>query len=946
MERLRERELFDREREVRVLRHAIARASSGDGTLALVDGPAGIGKTALTAQALTAGTAAGLGVLRGRGARREAGFPFGVVRQLFEPHIAGLDDAARERAFEGAAQHAAVLFDTVDPEAAVPQDAGFTILHGLYWLVVNLARERPLLIAVDDAQWADPPSRRWIEHLARRLEGVAVTLLLAHRPGEVAAADDLARDLGREPTAVPLALGPLSPGATARLVRAAFDEEADDAFCAACHAATGGNPLLVRQTTGELARRGVSPAAATAGGMTDLMASAIAELVASRLRDVGTDGIELVAALCVIGQPADRLLTEQVARLRPEAAAAAIGRLQALDVVGAGPDLEFSHPLVHAAVEQHLGADLLAHAHRRAADVLAASGAGPDAIAPHLMLAPPTGDPRVVATLQAAAHAAAARGADDTARTMLERALAEPPAGAAAAAGVRHQLGIISAHSDMAAALPILTAALDATVDVRRRAQIAIDLAVPMLICLRARESVQRLDAAREALGPEDAAIAGALEATALSNAQWDLEMGDERAGRLERARRLDRPDTPVGRLVLLLGGVHDVMSSGVFGVDEVRAALDAGLIDDVGAHGPPFGLGCVTLALAGDLAGASRHAETAEREIARTGSPVAASHLANIRAALHLYRGALADAEAEAIHGLEAAVVPMGLPTLLASLVDALVARGELDRAWERLGEYGGHGTLPPLLGCLLLVGSRIRLREALGDHAGALADCDLAATWMRMAGATTTLPVFWQPHAAACHLALGDHTEARRLADEAIEVAERSGEPRARAIARIALARCTAGAERLDLLGTAATLAEEADARAILATARVARGKALHEAGRTAEARTVLRTGYEIAVRCGAVPVADQAHAELVAAGARPRRASPVGPAALTPAELRVARVAAAGRSNREAAEQLFVTVKTVEMHLSSTYRKLGIRSRSQLAIALDGVPAAARA
>jgi len=938
VERLRERELFDRDREVLVLRDAVATAATGDGTLVLVDGPAGIGKTALTARALETARDAGLTVMRGRGAPREAGFAFGVVRQLFEPALAALDPAAREQAFAGAARQASVLFDAVDPEAEVPQDAGFTILHGLYWLVVNLTRDAPLLIAVDDAQWADPPSRRWIEHLARRLEGVAATLLLAHRPGEVAAADDLARDLAREPTAVPLPLGPLSPAATGRLVRAAFDEDADDAFCAACHAATGGNPLLVRQTTGELARRGIAPAAATAGGMTDLMASAIAELVASRLRTVGPDGIELVAALCVLGQPADRDLAERVAGLAPDAAAAAVRRLQALDVVAPGSELEFSHPLVHAAVEQHLGSDLVAQSHRRAAEQLAASGASADVVAPHLMLAPPAGDPRTVATLQSAAHAAAARGAADTARTMLDRALAEPPATPAAAARVRHQLGVLASHSDMAAAVPILTEALDATVDAHPRARIAMDLAAPLLIGLRTRESVERLDAARAVLDPDDE-LAGALEATALSNAQWDLEMGDELAERLARARRLARPDTPVGRLVLLLDGVHDVITVGAPGLDGVRAALDAGLIDDVGAHGPPFGLGCVTLALGGDPAGASRHAEAAEREIARTGSPVAVSHLSNIRAALHVYRGAPADAEAEATHGLEAAVVPMGLPTLVGSLVDALVARGDTERAAERLARYGGHGPLPPLLGCLLLLGSRIRLREARGDHVGALEDCDLAASWMRMAGATSALPVLWQPHASACHLALGDRTEARRLADEGVDVADRFGEPRARAIARIARARCAPDRERRAMLAEAATLARDADARVVLATARVAEGVALLAAGRAPEAREALRAGHEVAVRCGAATVADEAHAALVASGARPRRASPVGPSALTPAELRVARVAAAGRSNREAAEQLFITVKTVEMHLSSSYRKLGIRSRSQLSVALDG-------
>lgn len=506
-----------------------------------------------------------------------------------------------------------------------------------------------------------------------------------------------------------------------------------------------------------------------------------------------------------------------------------------------------------------------------------------------------------------------------------------------------HQLGVIVSHAETAAAVPILTAALEATVDVSRRARIAADLAFPLLVSLRTRESVERLDAARVALGGERTELAGVLEATALSNAQWDLELGEDLTARLGRARRLARPDTPVGRLVLVLVGVHDAMTAGPVGIRQVRAALDAGLIDDVGAHGPPFGLACVTLALGGDVSGALRHVETGARAVARTGSPVAQSHLANARAALLLTQGALAEAEAEAILGLEAADVPMGRPTLVGSLVDALVARGELDRAAGQLERYGGQGILPPLLGCLLLLASRIRLKEAQGDHVGALEDCELAASWMRMAGAVTPLPIFWQPHAVAGLLALGDRSEARRVADEATDVAARLGEPRSRALALLALADCTTGGEALEHLAGAVELAAEADARLVLATAQVRCGEALGVAGRTQEARDALRSGYELAVRCGAAPLATRAHTALVAGGARPRRAAASGPSALTPAELRVARLAADGRSNREAAEQLFVTVKTVEMHLSSSYRKLGIGSRSQLGEALDGGPVA---
>jgi predicted ATPase len=146
----------------------------------LLEGRAGIGKSSLVEVACSRAAELGHEVLRARGSELESGFAFGVVRQLFERRLAGTDPGEREALLAGpaaavrpllAGEVAGALAGGV--AAPLAGDSSFAVLHGLYWLVVNLAARGPLLIAVDDAHWADEPSLRWLAYLARRLDGLA-----------------------------------------------------------------------------------------------------------------------------------------------------------------------------------------------------------------------------------------------------------------------------------------------------------------------------------------------------------------------------------------------------------------------------------------------------------------------------------------------------------------------------------------------------------------------------------------------------------------------------------------------------------------------------------------------------------------------------------------------------------------------------------------------------
>ncbi|HEY7633763.1 MAG TPA: AAA family ATPase, partial [Thermoleophilaceae bacterium] len=170
--------LVERERELETFDDLLSRGQSGPG-LVLIEGPAGIGKTRLMDELIRRAGQTGMRVLAGRGGHLERDFPFGVVRQLFEPAL--VDAGERERLLAGAAAPAAPIFEAFVPAGPAAGDGSFAALHGLYWLAANIAEEGPLLLVVDDVHWCDPPSLRYLAYVARRLGGSGIVLALSLR---------------------------------------------------------------------------------------------------------------------------------------------------------------------------------------------------------------------------------------------------------------------------------------------------------------------------------------------------------------------------------------------------------------------------------------------------------------------------------------------------------------------------------------------------------------------------------------------------------------------------------------------------------------------------------------------------------------------------------------------------------------------------------------------
>ena len=189
------------------------------------------------------------------------------------------------------------------------------------------------------------------------------------------------------------------------------------------------------------------------------------------------------------------------------------------------------------------------------------------------------------------------------------------------------------------------------------------------------------------------------------------------------------------------------------------------------------------------------------------------------------------------------------------------------------------------------------------------------------------------WRGWAAEGLRRLDRNDEARALAVEELALARRWGDPNAIGASLRVLGLVEGGEEGIGRLRAAVEVLAGSEARLEHARALVDLGAALRRANQRAEARERLRDSVDLARRVGALGLARRANEEIAATGARPRKVLQTGVDALTASERRVAQLAAEGMSNKEIAQTLFVTIKTVEVHLSHAYRKLGISSRAQL-------------
>lgn len=929
--------LLDRDRELERLRQVVASASAGEGSVLFVEGDPGAGKSALVTAGRALAAEAGLGVMAARATELEREHPYGIARQWFGPPLRSLEPDDRAALLTGPGEHALTVLDA----AAVPAASSFAALEGLYWVLAGLAERRPLLLVLDDAQWADADSRRLLAFLAPRVADLPVALVVTTRTGEL----DDDRVVGPLRDGITMTLGPLSEAAVRTLVETHLGDSGAPEFVTACHRTTGGNPFLVHALLDDLHRSGVAPTTEAGARVVTLGPRAVATAVVARLARLSELTPRVAQALSVLGDGVARAELAAVAEVELDQLVAALDELERAGLITADDDPSFVHAITANAVRNDMGRSARTELHRRAIAVLTERKAEPDRIAAHLIAAGTPLDGDGLEVLRAAAGDALDRGASEVAVSYLRRALPDVT-DAAERAALLLELSQAELFVDGPAALSHLQEALAITEDPVQRVRIKSALAQGLLFASRSEDAVaMAADAAEDAVALGDPDLIHRLEALQFAPARIEPAMRDTRSALLEHYRADGVASDGVGARMLAAGMVmHESRALAIDAATTVEQAswslADSILVDQ--ANGGADFIGAV-MALCTADSPLARDALNAGLERARATGDVFARAACSIFLGLdHLQRGELADAIFHGEAGLsasEAYGLGIGVPWGSGYLALAYVMAGDLDQAEATLNRASAGGAVPDNGVWHAFVHARAELLLARRDPEAALAAAlDAGERFERVEGQNPgAMP--WRTAAAQALLIIGNERDrAEALARDEVERARQFGAPRALGRALRVLGLVVGGEDGRAALAESEEVLRGSPAVLELALTLIERGAAARRGNQRAAARPVLTEALTLARRCGAAPAAARAAEELAAAGGRPGKDHTSPLASLTPSERRVARLAADGATNRDIAQRLYVTTKTVEFHLGQVYRKLGIAGRADLAGQLE--------
>ncbi len=937
--------------ELAALDGVLERLGGGEGAALLVSGEPGIGKSRLLVEAGRRAAASGARVFEGQAAELERDFPFGVFVDALDPYLASLDRPALRALSEEQRRLLALVFPALlqgEPNGAIVAQERFRCYRAVGELLGVLAARGPLVLILDDLQWADAASLELLDHLLRRTPDAPVLLLLAHRAGFSPAA--LSRVGDR------LELGPLDREDADALLGDELRPEAR----ARLYQESGGNPFYLEHLARAERRRDPGPGLRLEGEILDLEVPApVRAALARELAELPEPTRRVLQGAAVAGDPFTPELAGAIAEEDPTHALAALDRTIAVGLIAPTETpvlFRFRHPIVRRAVYASAGAAWRVGAHARAAALLSRRGAGPLARAHHVERSAVRGDEDAIADLRAAGEAAGAVAPASAAR-FFEASLRLLPQDADDGRRLA-LLGPLAAALGSAGRLDESRATLVEILDmlpvglVGARVRVIGFMAVIDRLLGRQGDARELLERALRVAAEHDAVGTGALELelaadrffagdwTAMrDHAQrgFEIAAGEDGEGlRASAASLLGLAEYSVGRIkaardrradALALIDAPGADTRGLrldaldwlgwleLSVEEYDAArkhfargLEIGRSSGGGHLLATMSFGLVlTCTWSGQLGEAIEHSDATLGLGRLSGSVQVLSWAHGLRTLIELRSGALASA---LYHGEQALQLGEGVADNPFSAVnrgwfgEALIEAGQPVRGREQILRTLGGPELPAIESPY-----RPYFYDVLAGAEATLGRRDHAAMWARAATATATGLGLPGRTGAALHAAAVAEPDPAAAAELAIRAA-----------------------------------AELAHAHPIeAARARTQAGHQLGAAGHVETALRELQRATEELTALGATHYASQAIRERrrlgehLARGGR-RTSATTGIASLSEREREVAKLVQDRLTNREIAERLVLSEKTVERHLSRIFVKLEARSRVDVARMLE--------
>lgn len=967
MSRRRE-QLLGRDAEIGALRSALADAIDGHRRLVVVSGEAGIGKTRLLEELTIEANAANCLTLTGRAAEFEADVPFAVLIDAVDGFLRTLDPQDIDRLWVDRLGALAAVFPALQglgPAVDVPVNAGerFRVHRAVGDLIERLAARRPVLIVLDDLQWADAASLELAAHLAQRPPDGAVLIAFGVRSG--ATPERTRRPLASIESAdevLSISLPPLGRSALAQLVGSRSGHDDDHWY-----ELTRGNPFFALQ----LARSDLQPGRSVDPGD---VPSAVLTSIQVEFDSLPPPSRAVAAAAAVVGDPFDLDLVISASEPGEDAVLQALDDLCIHGVVrptSAPRAFEFRHPLVRSAIYRMTPPGTRIAHHRRIADNLRARGAGPLELARHVEHSARHGDHDAIEVLGRAAESVIAQAPASAAR-WLTTALSLLPASASVRRRIRLLGHLANAHAavgDLTQGLVALHHSLSIIPpgDHRALANVAIACAQGERLLGQADVATNSLRAAYDRIPDRNSAEAARLAIARSANAFYLGAYDDTAKWADEAVRVADRLDDAglvvAARSARLAG---DAFAGRINAARELHGELkpqlealdDATLRDQLDALGA-LGTGELYLDLYHDayahaargLAIARRTGQTHLMPVLTPIAGTAAWMIGEVEAAIEILDDAIdaaRSADNEAV--LAWHLFNRSLPELLL---------GNLERAVEISHDsWTLAEPLQPGMIRGLSAASHASALEATG-HPGEALDLLYGAsggTELTLIGGSWR--GVWFEIAVNCHLALGDIDGARAAAGRAralahavpVELAIMTAE---RSEAAVAMA-TNDPTRALGLLRSARQRAETIGSPVYVAWCEELVGHALEAAGDPDGAAQALARASEMSDELGAIRHRDRIDADLRRLGrtvhrrTRPGTRNAGGVESLTGREREIAELIRSQATNRAIANELFLSMKTVETHVRNMFNKLGVTSRADIARVLTATsgPIGARA